>query len=162
MAPIDVGHRWAADSPRWFFWRGEEVWLRVAAADGRSHGWVCVPDRDRPLRPAQSLPTGWLGCNWDRDWNKSVCHCSRFLLPLVDAAESLCQAFRKRLPLYTKCCCLILTVRFTVSLTLKGTWWAAFRIWSKKVECSPCGGATGWMSWKLPQKLPSSSQLMNR
>lgn len=36
--------------------------------------------------------------------------------------QSLCQAFGKRLPLYTKCCCLILTVRFTVSLTLKGMW----------------------------------------
>lgn len=58
---VDVGYWWAADSPRWVLWGGEEVWLCVAAADGWSHGWVCVSDWDRPLRPAQSLPAGQSG-----------------------------------------------------------------------------------------------------
>jgi len=55
---VDVGYRWAADGPRWFFWRGEEVGLCVAAADGRSLGWICISERDCPLRPPQSLPAG--------------------------------------------------------------------------------------------------------
>ncbi len=58
---VDVGYRWAADSPRWIFRRGEEVWLCVAAADGWSHRWVCISDWDCPLRPPQSLPTGQSG-----------------------------------------------------------------------------------------------------
>lgn len=58
LASVDVGHRWTADSPRWIFRGGEEVRLCVAAADGWSHGWLCISDRHRPLRPAQSLQAG--------------------------------------------------------------------------------------------------------
>lgn len=56
-----AGHGWTAISPRWFLWGGEEVWLRLAAADCWSYGWMRLSDRYGPSRTDQSLPTGQLG-----------------------------------------------------------------------------------------------------
>lgn len=54
------------------------------------------------------------------------------------------------------------SARFTAPLILKGMCGAVFSTWWKKGDCSRCGGAMESMFLKSPQKLLSSSQLMNR
>lgn len=152
MDPIDVGYRWAADSPRWIFWRGEEVWLCVAAFDGWSNGWICISDWDCPLRPPQSLPTGWSGVIMISSlrlvWTKWSFMCQRFL-SLICFKMNLRSAFAAlhRVSLWLS------SARFMVPLILKGMWWAVFSTWWKKEDCGRCGGATASMFLKLLQKL---------
>lgn len=144
---VDVGHRWAADSPRWIFRRGEEVWLCLAASDGWGHGWICVSDWNSTFGPSQSLPTG-------RDLIALVIHTECYLCVK-------CFCFSQSALLYAKWF-IVCSARFMVQLISKGTYWAVFDIWWKRVELSRCGEAMESTFLKLPQKLLSSSQPMNR
>lgn len=54
------------------------------------------------------------------------------------------------------------SARFMVQVILQEMCGALFSTWSKKEDCHHCGGAMESMFLKLPQKLLSSSQPMNR